>query len=270
MFSTVSLSHSPSTPLLPEVFSTGNLIVDGGTVTLSQSPTVRQIVAQRPRRARVFEKYGISYCCCSGNKTFMEACAEQNVDADKVLAELLVSDAFTRKAPSESFGEWGRDRSGELRRHIVDVHHGFLQSELPRLSYLIDRVANRHGNHYNDLWELQRLFEEFKEEAEWHVEREEKQLFPLLERLEAGEASHELRDSIGKVICTLELEHAYLSQTMACMSALTAGFQVPETACNTFRVMLNSLEELGNVMDFYTGKEASLLFVWAQEEPKLQ
>ncbi|RYX80020.1 hypothetical protein EON83_30385 [bacterium] len=250
---------------LPEIFSAGTLIIDGRTVDMPQLPTVRQLVAERPQRARVFEKYGISYCCCSGNKSFMEVCIEQRLDPHQVLAELRASDATSRESRGAKCGDWAQMSSPELRQHIIEVHHAYLRSELPRLSYLIDRVATRHGSLYSELWELQGVFEEFKEEVEWHLEREEQNLFPLFERLEREGTDTDtdkqaLQVAIGKEVCTLELEHAYICKTLLCLSSLTNGFRAPENACNTFRVMVDALEELANDMNIHLYEESVVLF----------
>lgn len=245
---------------LPEIFSAGSLIINGAAVALPQLPTVRQLVAARPHRARVFEKYGLSYCCCSGNKTFWEACREKAIDPKSVLAELHESDVMPQTGTHEKCGDWSLERRVELRRHIVEVHHAFLRVELPRLSYLIERVTTRHGALYNELWELQSVFEEFKEEVEWHLEREEGHLFPLLERLESSAVSDStLQTAIGKEICTLELEHEYLCKTLSYLRALANDFQIPETACNTFRVMLHSLSQLVDDMNIHMQEENYLL-----------
>ena len=49
--------------------------------------TVREIVLESPRAARVFEFFGIDYCC-GGKRPLAEACRQANVAAEQVLAEL--------------------------------------------------------------------------------------------------------------------------------------------------------------------------------------
>src|SRR5579871_5627962 len=54
--------------------------------------TLGQLVAERPRRSRIFERYGIDYCC-GGGKALAEACAAKHIDPDEVLAGLLSLEA---------------------------------------------------------------------------------------------------------------------------------------------------------------------------------
>lgn len=247
---------------IPELFSTGTLLFDSGTANLPQLPTVRQMVAQNPRRARIFEKYGISYCCCSGNKTFLDACADLDIDPNRVLGELSRADDHASSGTTRTREEWGSDRVEDLRRHIIEVHHAYLLTELPRISYLVERVVNRHGGLHEHLLDLQLLFEEFKAGMESHIQKEEEDFFSLLARFEeqAEEEQSALKGALRKTACDLEVEHRELARVTAELSILTDGFNVPRTACNTFRVMLTSLRELIEEVEFYTAQETRLLF----------
>ena len=49
--------------------------------------TVREIALEQPTSIRVFEHYGIDYCC-GGRKPLAEACAAGNLEVDAVIAAL--------------------------------------------------------------------------------------------------------------------------------------------------------------------------------------
>ena len=49
--------------------------------------TVREIALNHPLSIRVFEQFGIDYCC-GGRKPLALACTEQDVEIDTVLAAL--------------------------------------------------------------------------------------------------------------------------------------------------------------------------------------
>ena len=46
--------------------------------------TVREIALEQPTAIRVFEQFGIDYCC-GGRKPLAEACAAQNLEIDSVI-----------------------------------------------------------------------------------------------------------------------------------------------------------------------------------------
>src|SRR5579864_4039981 len=53
--------------------------------------TVRDLAVENPAATRVFEKFGIDYCC-GGGKSLREACAAASVAPDKLLELLQAAD----------------------------------------------------------------------------------------------------------------------------------------------------------------------------------
>ena len=101
---------------------------------LSQS--VGQLVAERPELSRVFEELQIDYCC-HGSNTLQEACQRRNLDPDDVLTKLT-----PKEVPESDRRDWLTAPLGELCDHIVEKHHAFLRTELPRLEQLTAKVAD--------------------------------------------------------------------------------------------------------------------------------
>ena len=66
--------------------------------------TVGALVAERPGRARVFERFGIDYCC-GGKLPLREACDKRGVDAAAVLS------ALDRRSPASATGRGSRQRN---------------------------------------------------------------------------------------------------------------------------------------------------------------
>jgi regulator of cell morphogenesis and NO signaling len=112
--------------------------------------TVRDIALEQPSSIRVFERFGIDYCC-GGRKPLAEACAARNVEVDAVIAALEA--AATKQDTAES--EWTRKPLASLSAHIVATHHAYVKRELPRLAELAQKVVNRHGPTTPELGVLQ-------------------------------------------------------------------------------------------------------------------
>lgn len=129
----------------------------------------------------MFEELGIDYCC-GGGVPLSEACAGAGLDPGEVLVEL-------ERREAEGNGDETRLTGmglGELVDHIVETHHAYLREELPRLSFLVEKVANAHGNAHPELLELRGVFEKLRVELEEHTEKEERVLFPACRELERG------------------------------------------------------------------------------------
>ena len=59
--------------------------------------TVREIALEQPSSIRVFEQYGIDYCC-GGRKPLAEACATRDIEVDAVIAVSDVEPVLKRSA----------------------------------------------------------------------------------------------------------------------------------------------------------------------------
>ena len=59
-------------------------------MTLNANLTVREIASENPAAIRVFESFGIDYCC-GGRRSLEEACAAGSVALDTVLQSLTAA-----------------------------------------------------------------------------------------------------------------------------------------------------------------------------------
>src|SRR4051795_4959897 len=152
--------------------------------------TVGQLVTERPSRARVFERFGIDYCC-GGKKPLGQACRDRQVDPQIVIDELRRSDES--RGPER---DWAALGMSGLADYVEQVHHAYLRLELPRLDFLTRKVAAAHGHNRPELLHLRDVFLEFKAELLNHMQKEELVMFPMCRRLEAGEWP-EAPDAVG-------------------------------------------------------------------------
>ena len=230
--------------------------------TLEQ--TVGELVVEKPSRARVFERYGIDYCC-GGKKPLGQACLERNVDPKAVVESLLSADA----QPAVVEKSWANASLAELADHIEATHHDYLKSELPRLEYLTRKVAAVHGPHRPELIEVHEVFCALKAEMESHMMKEEQILFPLCRQLDAAEAGEVPPafhcGSINNPIRVRVQEHEHAGDAVERIREWTDGYTPPADACNTYRAMLAILEDLERDMHQHVHKENNILFPKAAE-----
>ena len=235
-------------------------------MTLSQLPraancTVGQLVAERPSRARVFERFGIDYCC-GGKIPLGEACREKQIDPQSVIAELRRSDE--RRAPERDWAALGLTR---LADHIEQAHHGYLRQELPRLDFLTQKVARAHGQNHPELLRVRDVFLGFKTEMLNHMEKEELVMFPMCRRLESGDLPDgggmpggAAAIGVDRPVDVLTHEHEHAGKALADMRRLTGGYAAPPDACNTYRALLDSLRELEADTHQHVHLENNVLF----------
>jgi len=218
--------------------------------------TVGQWVVERPSRARVFERLGIDYCC-GGKHPLRQACEQKQLNYDAVLADLDQDDA----APAEGLRSWASASLTDLCDHIDQTHHAYLKNELPRLEFLTNKVAARHGETRPALREVHQVFVALKSEMEGHMMKEERVLFPLCRQLDVAEELPAMHcGSIGNPIEVMIREHEDAGDALARIRALTDDFTCPPDACNTFRALYDSLHQLEQDMHQHVHKENNILF----------
>ncbi len=219
--------------------------------------TVGQWVAQHPQLSRVFETLRIDYCC-GGGLTLSEACERRRMDPEQVLAEL--HDALEAR-PEGNGTDWTRAPLSTLCDHIEQTHHAYLKSELPRLTAIVEKVAEVHGAAHPELPLVKSTFAELRAELEPHMFKEERILFPAIRQLEqAASAPAFPFGTVGNPIRMMECGHDHAGDALERLRLLTADYRVPEGACNTYRAMLDGLEYLERDMHQHVHKENNILF----------
>jgi regulator of cell morphogenesis and NO signaling len=90
--------------------------------------------------------------------------------------------------------------------------------------------------------------------------KEEHILFPMIRRMEMTSSLAMPPGAINQPIRVMEHEHASSGQALAEMRRLTGGYQPPQDACNTFRVLYHQLEELEGDLHTHIHLENNILF----------
>jgi regulator of cell morphogenesis and NO signaling len=214
--------------------------------------TVGEIVAERPSQSRIFQRFGIDFCC-QGGRTLREACERKGVALDPVVEQLEAA-LRDETAPQANPATLPPDR---LVGHIVETHHRYLRDELPRLHAMAGRVATVHGPHTPSLVTVLEVFNGMAVELGEHMMKEEQVLFPAIVALVRGGAAAMPLD--GPIDCMMH-EHDDAGAALARLRDLTHGFTPPAEACNTYRALFAGLAELEADLHRHIHLENSVLF----------
>ena len=222
--------------------------------------TVRDIATENPTAVRVFEKYGIDYCC-GGRVPLAEACANKGLNVDEVLASLEAT-----ASPSDT-GEkdWSRESLAGLASYIVDTHHAYVTREVPRLNALAAKVVSRHGDTREELPAIQSKIAELGEEMIAHQGKEEVVLFPYIgkfERYAAGDGPipRNCFGSVSHPIAMMTKDHDLAGELMAQIRELSQDYTPPASACPTFRAFYAGLLEFEKDLHQHIHLENNILF----------
>ncbi|GAB3013304.1 iron-sulfur cluster repair di-iron protein [Spirosoma pulveris] len=222
--------------------------------------TVGEIVAADIRTAEVFKRLGIDFCC-NGKRTLFEACVRADVPLKEVLDALHKLPTDERRS-AEQFDEW---ELGFLADYVLNVHHGYLYTNLPFIEELVLKVTAKHGDRYPTLHLVEHAYLALKADLLSHLQKEEVALFPIIKELAAfrrnPDASVPVRPlSIKAPVDCMEHEHEYAGSLLFQLREFTNDYTPPVDACNSHRLMLAKLAELEADLMQHIHLENNILF----------
>jgi len=222
--------------------------------------TVREIALGQPHSIRVFERFGIDYCC-GGRKPLAEACAERRVSAEEVAAALEAAAGTAAPLPVD----WSHATLGALIEHIESTHHVYVKTELPRLALLAQKVVNRHGDTQAHLPAMQSLLVLLDDELIHHLGKEEHVLFPYIAKLEGALTSGGAHPDacfgdITHPIAMMTTEHEAAGAMLAEIRRLSDDYTTPVGACPTYHAYYDGLKEFEQDLHQHIHLENNILF----------
>ena len=222
------------------------------------SEKIANIVIRFPKASEVFKSYNIDFCC-GGNKPLSEAIEKNGLDPVEVIRKL--EEAYEEASKLKDSGKDLHTFSpGELIDYIVNTHHVYLQSELPKTGELITKILRAHGaNHGEMLAKVHKQYNNLRMELEQHLIKEEEIVFPLIKRYEK-QPSQEFYDKINETIVGLEAEHEGAGDIIKDLRRITGHYAVPEDGCTTFRLTYRKLEEMESDLFQHIHLENNILF----------
>jgi regulator of cell morphogenesis and NO signaling len=222
--------------------------------------TLSEIVTDHYQTARVFENYGLDFCC-KGKRSLAVACEEKEIDVENILREL--NEAMQKE---DSNREFNKMSLSELSEYIVRIHHEYVRLNAPQIFGYVQRVAMKHGDRYPHMQEVYRLFAAIREELELHMEKEEKILFPRIRLLELTAATDASDSHLKHPIEMMEHDHDQAGDIMARIRQLTNDYTAPETACTTHRLAIDALKAFEADLHTHVHLENNILFKKAIEK----
>jgi regulator of cell morphogenesis and NO signaling len=235
----------------------------------TEQPTVGQLAASDYRKAQVFKKYGLDFCC-GGKKTVEQACAEKNILAETVLTELKAAEQQPG-SQQLNFNDWD---PGFLADFIVNNHHAYVKKSLQPLQELATKVAKVHGENHPETKAIATIFNQVAQELSSHLGKEEQVLFPYIKSLvQQKSAARQAAFSapfgtVQQPVSMMEHEHEQVGKNMAYINQLTNGYSLPAGACSSYTLLYKWLHEFEDDLLQHVHLENNILFPKAIELEK--
>ncbi|GGB03376.1 iron-sulfur cluster repair di-iron protein [Puia dinghuensis] len=218
---------------------------------IESTPTVGEIAASDIRKAEVFRKMGVDFCC-GGKKTLKEACVEAGVSEDQLNAALEAVSGKDSSQPQHDFNKWD---PAFLADYIINIHHRYVRESAPIIEQLAVKVANHHGANHPELIPLANGLNRFLADLLLHMKKEEQFLFPAI-RHKAASSDFPIIDAIG----LMEMEHAASGEDVRQFRQLTRDYTLPADACNSYTYLFHKLQEFEADLFQHIHLENNILF----------
>lgn len=234
--------------------------METSNIASAQILSIGELVAGDWRKAEVFKKYNIDFCC-GGKKTVEEACTKKGIDPAMVLIELKEIEGRS-SSNSHNFNTWELDF---LIDYIVNNHHKYVAESMPFLDELSIKVASVHGDHHPELLSIRQHTQNIIQELTMHMRKEEMILFPFIKQIVG--ANRERRSiptppfgSIANPIEMMEEEHTIAGSVLESIETLSDQFTPPSDACMSYRVLFAKLKEFQQDLHQHVHLENNILF----------
>jgi regulator of cell morphogenesis and NO signaling len=218
--------------------------------------TLGDIVARDARAGAILDRYGLDYCC-GGARSLAEGCVQSGVDIQRVVADLEALDPEARETPEEDLPA--------LIDHILAQHHAYIREAVPVVQNHLTKVVAAHGERHTELPLVASRFTAVAGELAVHMMKEERVLFPYIRALADAARNDappppDMFGTIQNPIRMMEAEHEEAGGGLAEIRELTRGYEAPDDACTTYRMLLEELETFEHDLHRHVHLENNVLF----------
>ncbi len=151
--------------------------------------------------------------------------------------------------------------------------HLHLRGSLPQLMRLAENVVEHHVMDHPELDEIWTCAARLNSKLLIHMDKEEKVLFPRIERLLATLAPvspEPACDNLPACIEQLAREHAEIETSLSGIRHASDGYRLPEGACTSWRNLYRQLETLEAELHRNFGLEENILIPLAARKEAAQ
>ncbi|MDD7795224.1 iron-sulfur cluster repair di-iron protein [Clostridium sp. 'White wine YQ'] len=225
---------------------------------INENLKLGEVVSIFPDSTKIFNDIKIDYCC-GGHDSLGAALREKALNVD-VFVDKLNEEYEKFKNSNSEYIDWREVDSIKLIENVVNTHHAYTFRSIKEIDELLLKILKVHFEHHSEeLLKVHRLFGSLKVELEEHLIKEEKNLFPLMERYFIAKDEN-LRIEVKKYIEETEAEHDGAGDILKELEEVTRDFKAPEGACTTFKLVYNKLHDLEKDLFIHIYKENSILF----------
>ena len=226
--------------------------------TFNSNQKIGEIVTKFPNAADIFKEYKVDFCC-GGDRPLITAIKEQGVNEAEILERINVSYEKLKNNLNTKDKNWMEVPFDEFIDYIVNVHHGYLYENLPKISELTTKILRVHGESHPELSKVHKLFHTIKMELETHLIEEETIQYPAIKSYLRSNSEIDLDKAIN-IIKQLQDEHTGAGDILKELREVTNDYDVPANGCTSYRLTYSKLQEMESDLFQHIHLESNILF----------
>lgn len=216
--------------------------------------TIGEIAAKDMRKAELLKKLGIDFEC-GGKKSLDDACLESGLDAMRVKQEL---EATSKQPLPTTQLDFNSFKPSFLADYLVNVHHGYINQNIPMIEDLALKVAEHHGNTLTFLKQVYNKVNELRCELATNLKKQEQAVFPAFKNAENIGTTNAI--SLQETVNMMEHDNDIIGNLMKEIHQLTNNYTAPDGACNSIKMLYEKLSEFALDLSHHIHLENNLLF----------
>lgn len=234
---------------------------------LGMAKTIKEVVIETPVAAKVFEEFGIDYCC-GAKRTIEEACIDAGITPSQLVDKI---EKASHQAQDQELVNWVTKPLNELADYIISKHHTFTKQEIERLNNLFAKVCSAHGERHAELFTMQKLFKALSDEMLGHMLKEEMVLFPYISSLQIAVNNKATTNdkvvapkacfgTVRNPISVMSDDHDNAGTILRELRTLSNNFTVPKDGCTSYQILFQGLEAFEHDLHQHVHLENNILF----------
>ena len=218
----------------------------------SPDTTVADLAARHPETIAVFQRFGIEWQ--GGSRPLAQVCRDRQMPYASLALALAV--ALPSKADRI---DWDTCPLPDLTAHIVVAFHAPSRAQLLRLEQMALRLQGHGDSHRRALIIVLQELSRLRAEFDAHMSAEERELFPLVERLPRGDVAEDECVRLEHLRLTIESQHVDAIQTIRIFRQITRGYRSPDET-GPLPELYRGLEEFERLTHQHVQIEKEILF----------
>ncbi|MBD1262249.1 DUF542 domain-containing protein [Maribacter polysiphoniae] len=220
--------------------------------------TIAEVVSKKLGSDHIFSKYNIDFCC-GGGLTLEAACTEKGITFETLRQEI---ESMNNKIVGTS-SLTDRDL-GSLMQMVKTEYYPTIDHSFKEILPLASKVADVHGAGHREVVDIKELLQTVGISLDRTFANTLNRLFPAIDTILSldnpnAEITFKQLEALKGAVERITAGQSFIEGVFHKIANLSSNYTAPEEACNSYRYLYQSLQQLDNKVHGYMHFEKHVL-----------